>query len=90
MTKPTREERIIQILEQNLHPTELKVVNQSDKHRHHAGDNGTGETHYDIFVASPKFDNLSKLNQHRMINELLAQEFSTGLHALSIIISKSL
>lgn len=37
-----------------------------------------------LTVVSSKFENMPLLERHRMINNLLKDEFSSGLHALSI------
>lgn len=79
-----RDKRIEKTLLAHIDPISLTVTNQSHKHRHHAGDDGSGETHYDVMIISHKFDNISKINRHRMVTDLLKSEFDTGLHALSL------
>jgi BolA-like protein 1 len=83
-TAHARETRIHTLLTENLKPTILDIANQSHKHKHHSGDNGTGETHYDITIISDAFDNISKVNRHRMVTDLLTDELNSGLHALSL------
>jgi BolA protein len=80
----SRDKRIYNILSTNLNPKNLVISNQSDKHRHHSGDDGTGETHYDITIISDAFLNLSKLSRHRLVTDLLSTELNSGLHALSL------
>lgn len=65
-------------------PEVIEVINESHKHAGHAGDNGTGETHFRIIVVSTRFENHTRLARHRMINDALAPVFQKGLHALSI------
>lgn len=84
MPLPSRDTRIHTILSDNLKPISLNIVNESHKHKHHSGDNGTGETHYDITIISDCFVSTSKINRHRMVTDLLQEEFKTGLHALSL------
>jgi|TARA_B110000503_G_scaffold142861_1_gene241331 BolA protein len=68
-----------------LNPHILKVIDNSSAHAGHAGNpNNDGETHFTIQISAIKLDNLSKIKQHRIINNLLKDEFSSGLHALSI------
>jgi BolA protein len=52
------------------------------------GDNGTGETHFEVKIAAEELGVLSAVNAHRKINALLKDEFGLGLHALEIKISK--
>ena len=48
----------------------------------------SGETHFNLLIVSDKFDSISVINRHRMINELLADELDAKrggtVHALSI------
>ncbi len=80
----TRDTRLYEILSTHLKPQTLTILNQSDAHKHHSGDNGTGETHYDITIIADAFDSLSKVNRHRLVTDLLTDEFNSGLHALSL------
>ena len=43
-----------------------------------------GETHFRINIVSQAFDGKSRVERHRMINALLADEFAGKLHALAI------
>ena len=70
-----------------LNPTHLEIKNQSHLHAGHAGDDGTGETHYKIIIAAKSLDELSKIKAHQQIMKLLDPEFKSGLHALSIKIA---
>mmetsp|Transcript_4972 Transcript_4972/g.7523 ORF Transcript_4972/g.7523 Transcript_4972/m.7523 type:complete len:113 (-) Transcript_4972:14-352(-) len=41
--------------------------------------------HVEVHVCSPKFDGLKMLDQHRLVNEVLAEEMKkTNIHALHI------
>lgn len=69
---------------QSLNPIELKIIDDSEKHRGHAGYNANGMSHVRILIVSEEFLNLSLLERHRMVNNLLSDEFSAGLHSLVI------
>lgn len=73
-----------------LNPHTLKVIDNSSKHYGHAGNpHGTDNTHFSITISANKLDSLNRIEQHRLINNLLESEFANGLHALSIkVISK--
>jgi BolA protein len=43
------------------------------------------ETHFKVVVVSEAFQGVSLVDRHKTVNNLLAPEFSTGLHALSIL-----
>lgn len=83
----TRQERIRETLAQALQPSRLSVVNESLKHKGHAGDDGSGETHFLVEVASDRFSALSRVECQRMVYDLLEKEFQSGLHALSLRLS---
>jgi len=44
----------------------------------------SGETHFKVIVVSDLFDKKLPLDRHRSVNECLADELATGVHALSI------
>lgn len=69
-----------------LNPSRLVINDDSSKHSGHAGVHGRegGETHFTIEVISEAFEGLSLVKRHRMINELVKEEFSRGLHALAL------
>ena len=62
----------------------LEVVNDSHRHAGHASSPGTGESHFTIKVVSPSFAGKSRVERHRMVNEVLAEELAGKIHALAI------
>lgn len=84
-----RTERMKLLLEAALHPTTLEIIDDSASHAGHAGAAPGGETHYTVKVSSPRFEGLSRVAQHRLVNEALAEEFKTGLHALAVEVKPS-
>ena len=46
------------LVEKHFDPVEYELVNESHKHAGHAGDDGSGETHYKLMIVSKKFENL--------------------------------
>ncbi|KAF8895681.1 bola-like protein [Gymnopilus junonius] len=70
-----------------LHPTSLSITNDSWQHRHHTAmreQGSNGETHFTVHVVSNAFENKSSMQRHRIIYSALSEEFSQGLHALSL------
>ena len=73
-------------------PERLAIVNESHLHAghhhedrgHHEVYDGTGETHFRIRIVSPAFSGMSRIERHRAVNALLADELKAGLHALAI------
>jgi BolA family transcriptional regulator, general stress-responsive regulator len=67
-----------------LEPTRLDIVNESELHAGHRGSPGTGESHFRILVVSPRFAGVSRVQRHRVVNDLLAPELKHGVHALAL------
>jgi BolA protein len=80
----TRLERIRGILDKALNPVTLDVHDESHLHAGHSGAREGGETHYRVEIVSAEFADKSRVDRERVIHSLLAEEFSDGLHALSI------
>lgn len=78
-----RQDRIREALS-TLSPSELTITDDSEKHRGHGGWREGGETHYHIHLRAAALNGLSRVECHRRINALLAEEFRTGLHALAL------
>ncbi len=67
-----------------LEPTRLDVVNESHLHAGHASSPGTGESHFRVLIVSKAFEGKSRVERHRTVNDLLAEELKDGVHALAI------
>jgi BolA family transcriptional regulator, general stress-responsive regulator len=80
----TRRDRILATLLRRFDPSELEVLDESAAHAGHAGASPSGETHFAVIIRSDYLDALSRVERHRAINAALAEEFASGLHALSI------
>jgi BolA protein len=77
-------DRITAKLREAFAPTSLRVEDESDRHAGHAGHRPGGETHFRLYIVSEAFRGKSRLERHRMINTLLADELAGGVHALAI------
>lgn len=77
--------RIEAVLQENLTPLRLDVIDESHHHAGHQPDmDGSGETHMRVRVVSERFAGLGRLQRHRLVNELLKPELDAGLHALAV------
>lgn len=86
---PSERVKMIQArLEQAFSPIKLEVIDDSERHKGHAGSQG-GAGHYTVRIAAECFNNQSRVSAHRMIytelNDLMPQE----IHALKIIIDEN-
>lgn len=80
----TVEDQIREKLTRAFAPVALEIVNDSHRHRDHAGSPGTGESHFAIKVVSAAFAGKSRVERHRMVNAALADELAGTVHALAI------
>ena len=65
-------------------PQRLEVLDESHQHAGHAGHRPGGETHFRLYIVSDAFRGKSRIERHRMVNELLSGELKGGVHALAI------
>lgn len=64
-------------------PTELQVVNESHRHAGHAGDDGSGESHFAVKIRAAALAPLSRVARHRAVHQALG-DVTTRVHALAI------
>jgi BolA protein len=67
-----------------LAPTRLAVINDSDKHRGHAGHDGSGESHFTVEIESQAFVGMSRIERQRAVNAALKELLRDRIHALAI------
>ena len=79
-----RKKRIEKILSDNLKKWNIQVSDISYQHKDHNSFSGKEESHFSLILTSIFQDKSSKIEIHRKINNLLADEFKSGLHALEI------
>jgi BolA protein len=80
----TAKDTITKKLTDALHPESLSVIDESHLHEGHAGHRPGGETHFRIHIVSRAFEGKSRVERHRMINALLADDLAGGVHALAL------
>lgn len=65
-------------------PISLEVMDESSQHHGHAGARADGESHFRVRIVASAFLGKSRVEQHRMINGVLAEELKEWVHALAI------
>lgn len=73
-------------LETALAPSHLEVRNESVKHAGHAGDDGSGESHWHVVLSSAAFEGAPRIARHRMVHAALG-DVMERIHALSMDLS---
>lgn len=72
------------LLTQALNPTHLDIINDSASHHGHAGDDGSGESHFTIVIESAAFAGVNRLQRQRMVNAALGDIPGERVHAVAI------
>jgi len=67
-----------------LKPTRVKVVDESELHKGHAGHRPGGESHFRVEIVSVAFEGQSRVARQRGVYEILADELKAGVHALAL------
>lgn len=83
----TREDQIRSALEAAFHPRRLEVINESARHAHHGGHDGSGESHFRVRIAAEAFGGMSRIARHRAVHAALGKELTGAIHALALEIS---
>ena len=60
------------------------MINDSARHHGHAGDDGSGESHFTVEIESAAFAGKSRIERQRMVNRALGDIPGQRVHALAI------
>ena len=71
-------------LEQAFAPAALEVIDESHLHAGHSGAHPSGESHFRVRIVSQAFAGATRVARHRMVNEVLAEDLRTRVHALAV------
>ena len=76
---------IERVLQQQFQPSFLEVIDDSSQHAGHSGANESGmNSHFRVRIASSQFENISRVQRHRLVYDSLQAFLDNGLHALAI------
>lgn len=76
---------IERVLQQQFQPSFLEVIDESSQHAGHSGANESGmNSHFRVRIASSQFENISRVQRHRLVYDSLQEFLDNGLHALAI------
>lgn len=79
-----RRERIEARLRESFAPSALEVVDDSARHRGHAGA-ASGAGHFRVTIVSERFRGVPPLVRHRLVYEALGDVFAREVHALELV-----
>ena len=72
--------KIFDKLVEAFKPLHLEVVNESSQH----GLPESAEKHFRVVLVSSAMEDVSRIDRHRKVNDLLAGELRDHIHALSV------
>ena len=78
---------IAQKLKDALSPQHIEVEDVSHHHAGHAGWREGGDTHFTVTIKAASFAGKSRVQQHRLVNSILADELAGDIHALELHLS---
>ena len=64
-------------------PSELVVTNESHKHAGHAGDDGSGASHFHILIRSAALAAMPRVARHRAVQKALG-DLNQRVHAIAL------
>jgi BolA protein len=67
-----------------LQPQALELVDESERHRGHAGWREGGGTHWRLTIVAPAFAGKPTVARHRMVYQALGDLMQHPIHALAI------
>ena len=81
-----RMQRIKNLLSNKFSNFSIEVRDNSYLHVGHNNFDGENETHIQVLLSINSNQKISRLNIHREINDMLKNEFDSGMHSLEISI----
>ena len=76
----TSEDLINSILQEELVPDYLEVVNESSQHNVPPN----SETHFKVTIVSNAFNDVTRVSRHQLVYKALAELLSSPVHALAL------
>lgn len=73
-----------ELLKEAFSPTRLEIINDSAQHSGHAGDDGSGESHFTVVIEAPAFADMTRLARQRAVIAALGDIVGQRVHAVAI------
>jgi len=73
-----------ELLREAFSPTRLEIINDSAQHSGHAGDDGSGESHFTVVIEAPAFADMTRLARQRAVISALGDIVGQRVHAVAI------
>ena len=72
------------LLTEAFAPTTLEIINDSAQHSGHAGDDGSGESHFTVVIEAAAFAEMNRLARQRAVIGALGDIVGQRVHAVAI------
>ena len=73
-----------ELLQAAFAPSRLEIINDSAQHSGHAGDDGSGESHFTIVIEAGQFADMTRLARQRAVIAALGDIVGDRVHAVAI------
>ena len=77
-------EEMTKLLREAFAPTKLEIINDSAHHAGHAGDDGSGESHFTVVIEADAFASMTRLARQRAVIAALGDIVGERVHAVAI------
>ncbi|MEW5425047.1 BolA family protein [Amorphus sp. 3PC139-8] len=67
-----------------LNPVAVEVVDESHLHAGHASAPAGGESHFRVRIVSDAFVGKTRVDRHRLVNQILKDDLDDRVHALAL------
>ena len=72
----------------HLVPEDYELVDESERHRGHAGYQEGGESHFRLRIRAASLAGLTRIAQHRAIHAAIGPDLMAKIHALAIHVER--
>jgi len=76
--------KIQDILQNKFSPDYIKIVDESERHRGHAGQKESGGSHHTVILVSDFFEGKTLLERHRAVYAAVEMDVNESIHALQV------
>ncbi|MEM1195156.1 MAG: BolA family protein [Pseudomonadota bacterium] len=83
MSRPVADE-MRELLVAAFAPSSLEIINDSAHHAGHAGDDGSGESHFTLVIKAEAFASMNRLARQRAVIAALGDIVGNRVHAVAI------
>ena len=68
-------------------PVRLEIIDESERHRGHAGYREGGQSHFRVTIRAPIFATMGRVERHRAVHAALGADLVARIHALALDIA---